>query len=214
MKFIRNWKLEIRNYMPKPCPLIPKTYSGLTMIEMMMAMGIFTLMLVVILAIFAQSIKVQRRITQIQEELSDARFVVDTMARELRLGTLKYDGTCAINSNIKNCLYYISADGTTGFFKKGENAQDCGVFSPPCIIWSPDTNSNPGTPITTKNITIKDLYFLVTPSQNPFIKKDDGTYDADVQPTVTIHLSGEYTFATEVYPLEFQTTVTTRQYLR
>ena len=37
MKFIRNWKLEIRNYMPKPCPLIPKTYSGLTMIEMMMA---------------------------------------------------------------------------------------------------------------------------------------------------------------------------------
>ncbi len=206
-KLNQNLKFKIYNL-----KLQRRALSGLTMIEMMVALSVFTLVLVIVLAIFVQGARIQRRTAQIQEQLADARFVVDTMARELRLGTLKYDG---ISNNINDSLSYISAEGNVGFFKKSLVIDECGDNTPPCILWSPNiVDNNAGTPISTKNITIDDLYFLVTPSDNPFLKQPDGSFLAHVQPTVTIHFKGKYIFATEEYPLEFQTTVTTRQYLR
>ncbi|PIT90315.1 MAG: hypothetical protein COU22_02845, partial [Candidatus Komeilibacteria bacterium CG10_big_fil_rev_8_21_14_0_10_41_13] len=68
-----------------------KKQSGFTLIEVVVALGIFSIATTYAIGIFVQSNQVQRRTANVQRVLSDARYVLEVMAREVRMGEIDYD---------------------------------------------------------------------------------------------------------------------------
>ncbi|MBT4335206.1 prepilin-type N-terminal cleavage/methylation domain-containing protein, partial [bacterium] len=64
--------------------------KGFSMMEMVLVLGIFAIATTYALSIFTQSNTVQKRTANIQRSISDARYVLEVMAREFRMGTVDY----------------------------------------------------------------------------------------------------------------------------
>lgn len=60
--------------------------KGLTMIELIVAVGIFGLVISMVFGIFSLAIVSQRRIVALRNVEDNARFVLESMAREIRTG--------------------------------------------------------------------------------------------------------------------------------
>lgn len=60
--------------------------GGLTMIELMVAIGIFSLVVVMAVGIFVLAISMQRRNTALKNVGDNIRFTIESMAREIKTG--------------------------------------------------------------------------------------------------------------------------------
>jgi len=60
--------------------------SGLTLIELIVAIGIFGLVIIMVFGIFSLAIVSQRRIIALRNVEDNARFALESMAREIRTG--------------------------------------------------------------------------------------------------------------------------------
>ena len=60
--------------------------NGLTMIELIVAIGIFSLVVVMVVGIFVLAISTQRRITALKNVDDNIRFTLESMAREIKTG--------------------------------------------------------------------------------------------------------------------------------
>lgn len=67
--------------------------SGLTLIELMVAMGIFGFVMVIVFGVFGLALKSQRRIIALRNVEDNARFAIELMAREIRTGQTFVGGT-------------------------------------------------------------------------------------------------------------------------
>jgi len=185
--------------------------------ETVLVMGIFSIATTYAIGIFVQSNTVQKRTANVQQITADARFVMEVMAREVRMGAIDYGYTgyqlpleapqavLAIkdedNQPVKFRRY--SADGLRYAVQVCQGAD---------IYCSADDN---WLDITPTNLTVERLSFYITPARDPFTWQLPDYY-ADIQPMVTLVLETKSLAAgdLEQHESHFQTTVSARSYKR
>ncbi len=192
---------------------------GFTLMELVVVLGIFTTVVVAASDIFLLASKSQRRIFSFERTQADARFTMETFAREIRSGAIDYAYYADRSEPIgipERELAIVDGDDARIRFFRSEDVADCvDANSTPCLLVAVDG----GTPavITPKDVAVRNIAFYVTPAADPQeFEPDGGTYAADVQPHVTIVLMLESTRGRdgERALVSFQTTVAMRTYSR
>ena len=191
---------------------------GVTLMELLVVLGIFTLTTSMATSIFLQANQVQRRVLSVTAAQADIRFALEAMVREVRSGGVDYDfyentmGGVPIPSDR---LVSTNPFGQREEFFIESSPTVCSELVQKCIALSLD--GGVPQPLTSRAIDIEQLIFYISPSVDPFtLDKGFGVYKSDLQPTVTIFIKGRTTNpkASENITLSAQTTVTVRSYVR
>ena len=194
----------------------------MTLVEILVAVSIFSLLAVVVSGIYVAFSNSQARATRAQRLLNDAQFALVGMAREIRNNQLYYGfGFTAQNCNdeinptpeinIESCIFLQKSDGTIIAFAKetSNNKLDYLVRSSVApYTWSvTGFVFNDGT----EGVVIDSLNFWFEPSTDPSIEGN-----ANRQPFVFIQFKVS-TSDTNIYKrvsYNLQTSVSSRVYKR
>jgi len=79
--------------------------QGLTLIELLVAMAIFIVVITVVFGLFSSAIKGQRRVIAMQNIQENARFILEFMAKEIRMSKINS------SSGTSNSLNITRSDG-------------------------------------------------------------------------------------------------------
>lgn len=194
-----------------------KNKRGLTLVEVIVALGIFSIATTYAIGIFVQSNQVQKRTANIQRILSDARYVLEVMAREVRLGHIDYEYYEGQGISLENMpltqegavLAIRDVDNNQILFRRQEIEESRYVIQ----VYS----GGQWYDITPEDLSVERLSFYISPSRDPFVWDSQAVdYNSDQQPLVTIVLetkSLHRDLETEKIS-HLQTTVATRKYTR
>ncbi len=193
-----------------------KILSGFTLIEVIVALSIFGIASTAALSIFVRSNEVQKRTANIQRLISDARYTLEVMAREVRMGYIDYEygGYGEPLDSFQEELAIRDENDQLVRFRKFEIEPGRNVVQ----VCNLET-CNPGDwyDITPEDLSVEQLGFYLAPPRDPFIWDNDlVNYPFDVQPLVTIVMQTKSTYRDSDTPKisNFQTTVTSRIYVR
>jgi prepilin-type N-terminal cleavage/methylation domain-containing protein len=212
-----------------------KKQFGFTLLELLIVAAVFSVTVLIAVDLFFSITKIQKRIASIQRIESDARFTLEAMAREARMGMVDYDyyetkgidlaaktDTLATRDQDRNLTIYKRYDYTAGNGIDDSVIIVCALNSPEDPLdkcdKGPTEADNKWQQVTPREIIIETLDFYIQPAKNPLVFDDLGTknYLANQQPLVTIILqsksvSGER--AGEAVT-NLQTTISSRIYKR
>jgi len=172
--------------------------SGFTLIELVVAIGIFSIFMLIILGIFTRLVFSQRREIGEQELQEDLRLTLELFNREARLGfgeTFEA-GTDAIafrNQNGECVLYEVNG----GRIVRDERAADSGLT----CLWLDYDNKEE---LTDNRTIIEELNFIISPST---VDADSG--DLLKQGLVTVVVKARA--GSEGAVMRLQSTVASRQ---
>ncbi len=189
--------------------------AGFTLMEMLVVMGIFSVVVTAASDIFMLSNRVERTVFASEKMQSDARYTLESIVREVRSDSIDY-GWYATHANMKlpeDRLALVGANGDRIVFSKDTNCYD--AASSPCLVVS--VNGGASAPMTPKNVKLRQLLFYISPSADPMtMNLADGTYPSNVQPRVTVVmvLEGAIMRAGETNITYTQATAVSRQYGR
>lgn len=195
--------------------------AGFTLMEMLVVLGLFSTVVVAASDIFLLANRSQRKIFGLERTQADARYAMEALAREIRGDRIDYayyadrgtppgapDGELALIDQTNTAIRFHVSDATTD-------------------VWCPDAASTPcllvtiGTedpaPLTPKGISVRNAAFYIAPADDPSVfDPGSGTYASGVQPHVTIVLVLDSIAqkAEDRSRVQFQTTVTSRNYVR
>ena len=214
--FLNKLKLKRAKKNFKPSGNYFSAGAGFTLVEVVVALGIFSIATTYAVSIFVQSNQVQKRTANIQKITSDARYVLEVMSREVRLDHLDYNyagytlpltGAQAelalLDVNNQPVRFKRTDDGTGRFIVQVCEADNC--------------DNDVYYDITPNDLTVEKLDFYVSPAADPFVwEAQQGGYANNQQPRVTIIMQTRSTRADLPIPkvINFQTTVTERKYAR
>jgi len=97
--------------------------KGFTLIEIMVSIGIFSLVMLVVMAAYITIIKLDKEARSTNELVSNLNFVVESISRNVRTGTTYScagagNGTCSqlsfLDSQSQTVTYLLKNDGTIG----------------------------------------------------------------------------------------------------
>ena len=163
---------------------MPKKYSkesGLTLIELLVAIGIFGMVVTMAVGIFVIAITSQRRVIALRNVEDNVRFALELMAREMRTGVNFSGGGNGVsftNANMQSVVYRLSG----GVIEKSING-GLSFFV-----------------VTGSEVTINYLNFYLS-GQTP----GDG-----LQPRVTVTMSASSQVGNQTINLKIQTMVSSR----
>lgn len=188
--------------------------------ELLVVLGVVSTVVVSATDIFMLTSKSQRKIFGLERTQADARYTMETIAREIRNGRVDYasyaGGTIA--SPVED-LALIDSTNTVLHFQKSTvtNESFCqDQASRPCLLVSSGANSP--SPLTPQGVTVANLKFYISPSVDPFnFDVATGGYLANAQPRVTIVLVLQSTairVGEQASVIYTQTTVASRAYRR
>lgn len=193
--------------------------KGFTLIELLVVLAIFSTFVIVAADLFLTVNRVQRE-TQVSERvLSESRFILETIARDVRAGRIDYkefgnpaDPADAI-VNPSDELIYINSASERVKIKKSTNFCPSS-FSMPCVIISRN-NGATWASMTPLGVKVVDLKFIVQPDQDPFYF-NGVNWLADKQPmlTVIIILGSTDEISQKYFEITTQTTISVRGYGR
>jgi prepilin-type N-terminal cleavage/methylation domain-containing protein len=189
--------------------------NGFTLMEMLVVMGIFSVVVTAASDIFMLSNRVERKVFASEKMQSDARYTLEAMVREVRTDSIDY-GYYSTHGGLKlpeDRLALIGANGDKIVFSKDTTCYD--AASSPCLVVA--VNGGTAAPMTPKNVKLRQLVFYVSPNVDPMsMNVVDGTYASGVQPRVTIVmvLEGAIARSGESNITYTQTTAVSRQYGR
>ncbi|HLC89800.1 MAG TPA: prepilin-type N-terminal cleavage/methylation domain-containing protein [Patescibacteria group bacterium] len=138
--------------------------TGFSLMEIIVVLGIFSLLLVVVVNIYLIALKTQRQTSLRQETLSQLRYVAETMVRNIRASEIDYtysfnqDGDDGIYGSEKE-LALIDEGGRKiiYFYDQGE------------IRISIDGQISALTDL--DQVKILKFYFFIQPAKNPFLEE-------------------------------------------
>lgn len=166
----------------------PKKNKGFTLIEMMVAVAIFTALVAAGSSVFVASIKSQRQSLATQEVLDQTSYLVEHMSRALRMAKKDMAGTCT--GTVR--LNYIFEDQCIKFVNYND---ECQQF---CLDGTRIKNED-GVYLTSDSLQITDFSVDISGEYQP---------PADnLQPRVTVSLGVE---GQEESGIRIQTTVSQR----
>ncbi len=194
---------------------------GFTLMEMLVALTIFSTLVVAATNIFMLASRSQRKIFDLETMQASARYTMEAMVREIRTGSIDLAyyasrGTPLITPDPELALVDSEGDDIRFFESDENNASYCpDGDSTPCLLVT--VGANPPAPISPKGIKVRSVSFYISPEVDPFaFDPSSGSFLSDSQPSVTILLSfesssrkiDERTYTT------LQTTATSRRYER
>jgi len=193
-----------------------KSQAGFTVMETVLVLGIFSIATTYAISIFVQSNAIQKRTANVQRTTSDARYVLEVMAREFRMGSLDYtfSGYQLPLTDVQSILALRDENNQPVRFRRSE--VEAGRFAVQ-ICSSSETCAAPGDwlEITPPELSVERLSFYLSPSQSPFVWQLPD-YAANQQPLLTIVLETKSLLydPTAAHLSHFQTTVSSRNYQR
>jgi prepilin-type N-terminal cleavage/methylation domain-containing protein len=192
------------------CVLRFREARGFTLMELLVALGIFAISVGLIADLFLTASRQQARTVVLSTMHGDARLIMETIARELREGTLDF------SSSDTNVLALITAEGESLRFQRvatGDTDRPCPRGAPACLFIGRGTD---WAPLTSADVTVDAFQFWRTPSADPNVwDAAKGQYQSDQQPRVTVHLTLSAAGRPgERSTIEAQTTVASRAYKR
>jgi len=168
--------------------MIKKKNKGFTLIEMVVAVAIFTLLVGTTSSIFLSSIKTQKQGLATQEILDQTSYLVEYMSRSLRMAKKDLAGTCTGTAK----LNYVFEDQCLNFLNyKGACQQFC--------LESTRLKDENGNYLTSTNLQISNFAVILSGATQP-----PSDY---LQPRVTISLN---IVGQEQMSIKIQTTVSQR----
>jgi prepilin-type N-terminal cleavage/methylation domain-containing protein len=197
---------------------LPTKAAGFTLVELLVVLGIFSIVVVSASDIFLLVSRAQRKVFALERTQADARFSMEAIARELRTGRIDYDAYGAGLESPTDTLRIVDADGTTLVFRRSavdETSLCADAASAPCLLVA--VNGGTPAPMTPKGAIARNLQFYVSPTEDPTtFTQATGSYSSDIQPHVTVVLGIESVGvqAAERALINIQTTVVTRDYRR
>jgi prepilin-type N-terminal cleavage/methylation domain-containing protein len=166
--------------MMKDMPQCQKNKSaarGFTLIEMMVAMGIFIIVSMVSVSIFLTAIQNQRRDFQVQNLQDNARYLIEIMTKEIRMNQLIEEplniGESTVlrmkNQDSHNVRYRFENDSLTRIEK--DSGGTIGV-------------GEPGNPLNSSQVNISGKFYVVNPSVGEEQKRVTITMTLSPNPSV------------------------------
>lgn len=210
--------------------------TGFTLVEMLVAVSIFSVAVTVATDVFVRAQRAQRQAAALEKVQDATRFVMTRISQELLAGRIAYecydgsDAGCDISSRsatgeagriVSDTLAVEGADGTVTLFTvRNEDHTDYGgvckkALPPaPCLIIARGDQHERMTP---DGYSIQKIAFFITPDKDPL--RVDATlndYPSDIQPKVTIMMTvrGNVPGIREPVDLSVQTTLSSRNYER
>lgn len=95
---------------------LPAGRQGFTILEVIVSMAIFTIIVIVVLSLFSTALKGYRRVIANQNVQENARFLMEFMAKELRMST--------VNSSTATTLVITRSDGAVVTYTFTSNRLD------------------------------------------------------------------------------------------
>lgn len=216
-----------------------KRNAGFTLVEMLVATSLFSVVILSATDIFIRVQHAQRQAAVLEKTQSISRFILTRMAQEIESGSIDYDyyyGTPSTptpgdNSFSKRedarifsrTLALRTAEGERLLFTtrpKGQTDFDIPCVDDtvsPCLIIATSAPTTQAERMNPPGYTIQKLLFVITPGKDPFVVDPvSNDFLANAQPKVTIMLSVRSTVAGIKTPFDLttQTTVSTREYRR
>jgi prepilin-type N-terminal cleavage/methylation domain-containing protein len=189
---------------------------GITLMELLVVMGIFSLTVALTSSIFLLSNQAQRRVLAITAAQADLRFTLEAIVREVRAGAIDY-GTYEAAGGIQipaESLILRSASGSRLEFYAETSPAVCPSGVAKCLAVRVDGVSQS---VTSSGILLEDLTFFITPQADPYsIDEASGLYKADEQPLVTLamKIKTQGRKPEDIVTLNAQTTIAARPYVR
>lgn len=193
--------------------------KGFTIIEIVIATAIFATVSVIVGDLFLIVSKTQQKTKGIQRTASDARFAMEHLARQMRMGEIDYayyGSPVAVPSAV---LALRTVDDFPLRFSRqtGSVCPDGGVYGCAAVCTQESCGVGSWQPVTPKGIDVTALSFYIAPLEDPFVFDTTlGDYKYDIQPRVTIVMQTENITLKDVDKkvLRLQTTVSSRTYKR
>ncbi len=190
---------------------------GLTLMEILVVMGIFSMTVTVTSGIFLLSNQAQRRVLALSTAQSDLRFAMEAIVREVRGGQIDYEAYEGSQGGISlpsPRLLLRSASGSDLEFYSETSPTICPTSTASCLAVKVNGVAQS---LTSPGVVLDKLVFYVSPGNDPFVTDPaSGLYGANVQPTVTVAMQIRTTGPKpqDVFTMNAQTTVTSRVYVR
>jgi len=123
--------------------------GGFTLVELLVAMGIFIVVLGIVTSIFLGALRTQRAMVALMAANDNASLALEQMAREIRTGT-SFPAAGTMNQ-----LQFVNANGKTVLYQRIVTAQG---------IWVVERSESGvlSAPITGENVDITRLVFTIT----------------------------------------------------
>jgi prepilin-type N-terminal cleavage/methylation domain-containing protein len=180
---------------------------GVTLLELMVSISIFSLMLVAVFSVSSNVITGQREAIALQDASENIRYFMEVASKEIRMTRGNKDGV-ALNCPggiTNNKTFNINAASSELYFQNKDDR---------CVIYAEnggriEVSRDGGAnffPVTSDKILISNLQFIVD---------DDAAGNVRTQQTsVTISLDVEYRFASRIHKNKnkIQTTISSRRY--
>lgn len=194
---------------------------GFTLMEMVVVLGLFSVIVVTATDIFILANKAQRKVYGLERIQADARYAMEAVVREVRADNIDYAyyATRTLPLALPDTeLALVDSSGQSLMFaqSRADQAALCpDAISIPCLLITVGT----GTPVsmTPKGVRVRSARFYISPSSDPFLYiTTTFSYANNIQPKVTFVLTletvGERDGESSVVAL--QTTATQRRYAR
>lgn len=207
-----------------------------SLLEIIIALGIFGILSVTVIAVFLSSGREERRGIQQQEGVASARFIFESMARDVRLGSVNYGAYTSVplrdGAGLKpvDRLALRLADGTFFYYRciatqvqfnsviiQNTAEQPCGsILSAGLTLHNrqiqTSTDTVSWTPLSIEGVDITSFKVFIEPAGEP---TNTAAAEADrLQPRVTMALTVVGINPNEQQtPTLIQTTVTSRRYV-
>jgi len=190
-----------------------RTLPGFSLIEMLVAVTLFSIMVIVISQTFMSFNQLHRKIANRAIVSQDLRFVMEMLVRASRDHAISY--AFAPLPRDSQLVLDIGGGQTMIFKKSVIGDSDCGD-SPQvsCLLLSTD-NGVTWAPVSAKRVNVERFDVYIQPLLSPFVLVGT-SYPNSVQPFVTFNIKETYQAdrAIDNASIEAQTTVSSRMYLR
>lgn len=190
--------------------------SGFTLMEIIVALAIFSIALISLTDIFLLSQRAQNKLVGETKIQADARFVMEVLAKEIRMNMIDYAAIDPADQADPLNLSYLpllDLEGNKLIFSATSSPMICTIEGIKCLAVK--RNDSAWASITPSGVNIVSAKFYIYPIQDPF-QVIANNYGANSQPRVTIILTAENikNRGGEGNVQYLQTTVSSRVYKR
>lgn len=179
-----------------------KNQGGVTLIELLVALGLFAVITITATQIFNLVVQAQRSTIASQNAQEDLRYIMEVVTKEIRMAQVDHDGVCVSPNRVYEPVFHDDHDNSLSFLNsKGQCVSyrmDDGNFEISRVEPSaePDWHS-----VTSEETELEELNFRQT-----------GTVPAE-QPLITmrfkVNVGGD---TVDVHTLNIQTSISARHY--
>lgn len=155
---------------------IKNNSKGATLVELMVAVAIFSVVMIAVIGILVSAIKANRRIIAKQENIDNARYAMEFMVKELRMAKQATPASSSFSNKdgvFDDIMFYILDPGGTNTLKSVKYS-----LSGDKIVRDFEASGNQ--PISPDNIKVTSLKF--------FINDWDLTWGSGKAPMITIFM--------------------------